>query len=126
MAGRLGADVSRGLRAELKSLVAMLANLRPRELAINPETSANAVLYANAFFLDGERRVKAGRGPDPKAAPGAGSRLAAVSAAGRGTSTYLSIDDKLRGKNLAQSLQALQVTRSHLFSPLVWSGRSGG
>ena len=62
-----------GLRAALRALVAILANLRLKEIPLN-QADATPVLYADGFFLDGERRVKAGYVNDERTSPSAHRR----------------------------------------------------
>ncbi|OLP83053.1 hypothetical protein AK812_SmicGene36237 [Symbiodinium microadriaticum] len=55
--------LSGGLRAALHSLEKILPTIRPRFIPFNPDDMDTAVLYADAFFLDGEQRHKAGHVP---------------------------------------------------------------
>ena len=57
-------SLSPGLAAALKTLVNILPTTRPRFVPFNADQLAMAVLYADAFFTDGERRHKAGHVPD--------------------------------------------------------------
>ena len=56
--------LSPGLAAALKTLVNILPTTRPRFVPFNADQLDMAVLYADAFFTDGERRHKAGHVPD--------------------------------------------------------------
>ena len=49
-----------GLRAALLALRRLLPQIQPRWTLFNPPPQAMAVLYADAFYLDGENRHKAG------------------------------------------------------------------
>ena len=55
--------LSGGLRAALRSLEKILPTIRPRFIPFHPDDMDTAVLYADAFFLDGEQRHKAGHVP---------------------------------------------------------------
>ena len=55
--------LSGGLRAALRSLEKILPTIRPRFIPFYPDDMDTAVLYADAFFLDGEQRHKAGHVP---------------------------------------------------------------
>ena len=57
-------SLSPGLAAALKTLVNILPTTRPRFVPFNADQLTMAVLYADAFFTDGERRHKAGHVPD--------------------------------------------------------------
>ena len=54
------ARLSTGLRAALRALLALLANVEPRFIPFYPTEVVKAVLYADAFFKEGELRHKAG------------------------------------------------------------------
>ncbi|CAE7346880.1 unnamed protein product, partial [Symbiodinium sp. KB8] len=56
--------LSPGLAAALKTLVDILPTTRPRFVPFDAAQLDMAVLYADAFFTDGERRHKAGHVPD--------------------------------------------------------------
>ncbi|CAE7266077.1 unnamed protein product [Symbiodinium microadriaticum] len=56
--------LSPGLAAALKTLVNILPTTRPRFVPFDAAQMDMAVLYADAFFTDGERRHKAGHVPD--------------------------------------------------------------
>ena len=53
------ARFSTGLRAALRALLALLANVEPRFIPFCPTEVVKAVLYADAFFKEGELRHKA-------------------------------------------------------------------
>ena len=55
--------LSPGLAAALKTLVNILPTTRPRFVPFDAAQLDMAVLYADAFFTDGERRHKAGHVP---------------------------------------------------------------
>ena len=58
--------LQRSLKDCVKALVAILANLQPKRIPLDYGSAPIAVLYADAFFLDGERRIKAGYTSPPK------------------------------------------------------------
>ena len=49
-----------GLRAALRALHRLLPDLKPRLVPFRNASRRPAILYADAFYLDGERRHKAG------------------------------------------------------------------
>ena len=56
MAASEDARLSIGLRAALRALLALLANVEPRFIPFYPTEVIKAVLYADAFFKEGELR----------------------------------------------------------------------
>ena len=57
-------SLSTGLAAALRTLVNILPTVKPRFVPFDAANMEMAVLYADAFFTDGERRHKAGHVPD--------------------------------------------------------------
>ena len=57
-------SLSTGLAAALRTLVNILPTVKPRFVPFDAANMQMAVLYADAFFTDGERRHKAGHVPD--------------------------------------------------------------
>ena len=58
-------ELSAGLRTALQALQTILPAVRPRFIEHWPSSTDTAILFADAFFLAGERRHKAGQVPAP-------------------------------------------------------------